>query len=148
MLPFNKQLKRFTRDLRNNMTDAEQHVWSKIRRKQLKGHQFYRQKNIGNYIVDFYCPAAKLIIEIDGGQHYSEEGIQADRVRDAYLAKLEFTVFRFSDREVFENIDGILEKIYEHLGQILPNPPLGKGGAAEDLRARCRDRKTLLHKGE
>ena len=54
------------------MTDAERFLWSRVRRKQLKGFQFYRQKNIGNYIVDFYCPAAKLIVEIDGGQHYSE----------------------------------------------------------------------------
>ena len=104
------------------MTDAEQHVWSKIRRKQLRDHQFYRQKNIGNYIVDFYCPAAKLILEIDGGQHYSEEGMQADRVRDAYLVSLGFTVFRFSDREVFENMEGILEKIYEHLEKSPPTP--------------------------
>jgi len=72
MLPFNKELRQFARELRKNMTDAEKHVWSRIRRKQLKNSQFYRQKNIGNYIVDFYCPAAKLIIEIDGCQHYSD----------------------------------------------------------------------------
>lgn len=52
------------------MADAEKNLWAKIRGKQLKDKQFYRQKNIGNYIVDFYCPAAKLIVELDGGQHY------------------------------------------------------------------------------
>ncbi len=115
MLPFNKNLKKFTRELRNNMTDAEMCVWARIRRKQLKDLQFYRQKNIGNYIVDFYCPAAKLIIEIDGGQHYSEDGLRRDKIRDDYLSSLGFEVLRFSDRDVFENINGVLEKIYGYL---------------------------------
>lgn len=70
MLPFNKKLKPFAGNLRNNMTDAERLIWSKIRRKQIGDLQFYRQKNIGHYIVDFYCPEGKLIVEIDGGQHY------------------------------------------------------------------------------
>jgi very-short-patch-repair endonuclease len=115
MLPYNKDLKGFGRELRKNMTNAEIHVWRRIRRKQLKGHQFYRQKNIGNYIVDFYCPAAKLIIEIDGGQHYSKSGIIRDDIRDDYMSRLGFKVLRFSDREIFENINGVLERIYEHL---------------------------------
>ena len=115
MLPYNKRLKELSRELRKNMTDAEKLIWSKIRRKQLKGYQFYRQKNIGNYIVDFYCPAAKLIVEIDGGQHYSKEGTEKDKVRDNYVLRLGFTVLRFSDREVFKNINGVLERIYEHL---------------------------------
>lgn len=55
--------------LRKNMTEAEKILWSKIRRKQLKGYQFYRQRVIGNYIVDFLCPKARLVIEVDGGQH-------------------------------------------------------------------------------
>jgi very-short-patch-repair endonuclease len=74
MLPFNKKLKPFARKLRSNMTDAEQLIWSNIRRKQIGDFQFHRQKNIGNYIVDFYCPKRKLIVEIDGGQHYEEDG--------------------------------------------------------------------------
>jgi very-short-patch-repair endonuclease len=73
VLPFNKSLKPLARELRKNMTDAEKRLWSKIRRKQLKKIQFYRQKNIGDFIVDFYCPAAKLIIELDGGQHFSKK---------------------------------------------------------------------------
>lgn len=56
------------------MTDAERLLWSRIRRNQLKGFQFYRQKITGNYIVDFYCPELKLVIEVDGGQHYIAEG--------------------------------------------------------------------------
>jgi very-short-patch-repair endonuclease len=66
MLNYNKTLKEFSRNLRHNMTDAERLLWSKIRGKQLKGYQFYRQKPIGNYIVDFYCPKANIVIELDG----------------------------------------------------------------------------------
>jgi very-short-patch-repair endonuclease len=115
MLPFNKKLKTLARQLRKNMTEAESFLWQRIRRKQLKGRQFYRQKNIGNYIVDFCCPSAKVIVELDGGQHYTQEGIRRDQVRDKYLESLGFTILRFSDREVFKNIEGVLERIFEHL---------------------------------
>ena len=97
------------------MTEAESFLWQRIRKKQLKGRQFYRQKNIGNYIVDFYCPSEKVIVELDGGQHYTQEGIRKDQVRDEYLESLGFTILRFSDREVFKNIEGVLERIFEHL---------------------------------
>lgn len=115
MLPFNKKLKARARELRKSMTEAESFLWQRIRRKQLKGRQFYRQKNIGNYIVDFYCPSAKVIVELDGGQHYTQEGIRRDQVRDKSLESLGFTVLRFSDREVFKNIEGVLERIFEQL---------------------------------
>jgi len=115
MLPYNKNLKNLARELRKNMTDAERHLWSKIRRKQLKNYQFYRQKNIGSYIVDFYCPAAKLIVEVDGGQHYVSETIKNDEIRDNYLGNLGFTVLRFSDRDIFKNIEGVLQRIFDHL---------------------------------
>jgi len=97
------------------MTDAEWALWGKIRRRQLKGKQFYRQKNIGNHIVDFYCPAAKLVIELDGGQHYSEKGIEKDKLRDRYLSSLGLKVLRFSDRDIFKSMDGVLERIFEFL---------------------------------
>jgi very-short-patch-repair endonuclease len=97
------------------MTEAESFLWQRIKSKQLKGRQFYRQKNIGNYIVDFYCPSAKVIVELDGGQHYTQEGISRDQVRDKYLESLGFTILRFSDREVFKNIEGVLERIFEQL---------------------------------
>jgi len=87
-LPFKRSLQPLARELRKNMTEAEQHLWARIRGKQLQNIQFYRQKNIGNYIVDFYCPAAKLIIEVDGGQHYEVKVGVKDRERDEYLAAL------------------------------------------------------------
>jgi very-short-patch-repair endonuclease len=115
MLPFNKSLKSKARALRKNKTEAEQLLWSKVRRKQLKGKQFYRQKNIGNYIVDFYCAAAKLVIELDGSQHYTKEGRAKDQGRDAYLQNLGLRVVRFSDTDVLKNTDAVVERIYKCL---------------------------------
>ena len=112
------------------MTDAEKLLWSKIRRKQFKGCQFYRQAIIGNYIVDFYCPEAKLVIEIDGGQHYHGDRSQDDKVRDLQLSSLGLKVFRYSNLEVLENIDMVMEHIYENL-----NPPVS-GLTRVSLRSR------------
>jgi very-short-patch-repair endonuclease len=89
--------------------------YGKTLEKRIRGYQFYRQKNLGNYIVDFYCPAGKLIIELDGGQHYSEEGMESDEIRDKYLASLGFTILRFSDRDILKNMDEVLQRIYERL---------------------------------
>jgi very-short-patch-repair endonuclease len=97
------------------MTDAERCLWARIRARQLEGLQFYRQKIIGNYIVDFYCPNAKLVIEVDGGQHYSEEGLRADAIRDEYLKSHGLKVLRFTDTDVLTNIDGVVESIIESL---------------------------------
>ena len=97
------------------MTEAERLLWEKIREKQLKGYQFYRQKTIGNYIVDFCCPKAKLVIELDGGQHYSPEGKKKDRMRDGYMKDIGLRVLRFSDKEIFENTQGVLERIWGYL---------------------------------
>jgi len=115
MLRYNKRLKECSRLLRVNMTEAEKLLWEKLRGKQLKGYQFYRQKTIGNYIIDFYCPKAKLVIELDGGQHYSPEGKEKDRARDRYLKDIDLRVLRFSDKEVFENAQGIFERIWGYL---------------------------------
>ena len=97
------------------MTDAEILLWSKLRSKQLKGYQFYRQKIIGSYIADFYCPKAKLVIEVDGSQHYTGKMLSSDQKRDEYLKNLGFKVLRFTDTDVLKNIDGVVEKILESL---------------------------------
>jgi len=115
MLSYNKNLKDLSQQLRKNMTDAEKLLWSRLRTKQLKGCQFYRQKIIENYIVDFYCPKANLVIELDGGQHYSDEGQKKDMIRDACVSDIGLKVVRFSDRDIFENIEGVLEKIWSYL---------------------------------
>jgi very-short-patch-repair endonuclease len=104
------------------MTDAEKLLWLRLRARQLKGRQFYRQRIIGNYIVDFYCPKANLIIEIDGGQHYTEEGIKKDKMRDKYMREQGYKILRFSDREIFENLAGVMEICNP------PSSPFRKGG--------------------
>ena len=115
MLHYDKHLKAFSQQLRKNMTDAEKGLWWRLRGKQLKGCQFYRQKVIGRFIVDFYCPKAELVIELDGGQHYEEQGKEKDRLRDETLTRMGIKVLRFSDREVFENIDAVIDNIWSYL---------------------------------
>jgi very-short-patch-repair endonuclease len=112
MFFYNIKLKRYSQELRKNMTDAERLLWSKLRRKQLRDCQFYRQRIIGSYIVDFYCPKAKVIIEVDGSQHYNEEGNRRDKAREDYLKKLGMKILRIPDTEVFKNLEGVIEKIY------------------------------------
>ena len=115
MLPYDKKLKHRSRELRSSMTDAEISLWSKLRRKQLYGLPFYRQKPLGSYIVDFYCPSAQMVIEIDGGQHYTEEGQAQDSKRDAFLNSIGLRVLRFSNLDVIGNLDGVIAEIVRHL---------------------------------
>ena len=112
MQPYNKYLKLPSRDLRNNMTDAEQMLWQRLRRKQILGLQFYRQKPILNFIVDFYCPAANLVIECDGSQHYTIDGLAADRARDQALGQLGLNVLRFDNRQILTETDAVVDQIY------------------------------------
>jgi len=120
MLPYNKNLKQHARQLRNNMTDAERCLWAKIRMKQHKGCQFYRQKPIGDYIVDFFCPRAKLVIEVDGSYHLVDDKIEYDRIRDDYMSSLALRVLRFTNSEVLTNIEGVVEKIRQNLEEEIP----------------------------
>ena len=116
MVLYNRNLRQFSRELRKNSTDAERRLWSKLRLRQLNGFQFYRQRIIVNYIMDFFCPKAKLVVEVDGGQHYSGEKQKSDFKCDEYLKRIGIKVLRFSDREVLTNIDGVLENILENPG--------------------------------
>lgn len=102
--------------LRANQTDAEILLWSRLRRKQIKNTQFYRQKPISHFIVDFYAPSVKLVIEIDGEQHFEEKHIRQDMKRDAYLQKLGLKVLRFDNLQVLQSIDDVIEVIFEEIG--------------------------------
>ena len=113
MEPYRKILKEPARSLRTSMTDAEHVLWHRIRRKQIQNAQFYRQKPLRSFIVDFYCPAAKLVVELDGSQHF-ETGHQAeDRARDAALAGSGLRVLRFDNRQVLLETDAVLAAIDE-----------------------------------
>jgi len=130
MLPYNDNLKQLSRQLRNNMTDTERYLSKRIRMKLIKGCQFYRQKPIGDYIVDFFCPKARLAIEIDGSRHSSSEATEYDRIRDEYLMSLSLRVLRFSNTEVMKNIEGVIERIMK----LIPlSPPFTKGETRHNI---------------
>ncbi len=112
-VPYNKDHKERSRDLRSNMTDAEHELWRHVRRKQILGLQFYRQKPIHQYIVDFYCPKAQLVIEVDGGQHWQPDHAENDREREAVLEQLGLKTLRFSNLEVLQHVDLVLDRIHE-----------------------------------
>ena len=126
MQSYDKKTKPFSRTLRSNMTDAEQRLWWRIRNKQICGAQFYRQKPLLSFIVDFYCPKAKLVIELDGSQHF-EPGHQAcDMARDGQLAGIGLKTLRFDDRQALMEAASVLEVIYVEVARRLhenSNPP-------------------------
>ncbi len=105
------------RELRRNMTTQERHLWYDFLSK--FPVRFYRQRTIGKYIVDFYCSKAKLVIELDGGQHYTEEGIQYDKERSTYLKSLGLKVIRFSNLDIDRNFQGVCEVIRKEVDPYL-----------------------------
>jgi len=111
MLRYNPHLKQPARRLRTAMTDAEQRLWSRLRGKQVLAVQFYRQKPIGNHIVDFYAPAASLVVEVDGGHHSESAQAEQDEARTVYLQQQGLRVVRFTNREVLQEVDAVLEAI-------------------------------------
>jgi very-short-patch-repair endonuclease len=132
LLKYSAQLKKYARELRKNQTDSEMTLWSSLRGKQILGVQFYRQKPIGQYIVDFFAPTAKLIIEVDGSQHIDGGNLNSDRNRDEYLTGLGLKVLRFNSREVLKEREAVLEIIYqtinERLNSEIPPTPLFQRG--------------------
>jgi very-short-patch-repair endonuclease len=99
------------RDLRNNPTKAEELLWHKLKRKQRRGVDFHRQKPIHYYIVDFYCPSLFLEIEIDGGVHSDPDVQNSDLLRQAELEELGVVFLRFTNKEVFSNMDQVVQEI-------------------------------------
>ena len=115
VLKYNPDLRQRARELRAAPTDSERLLWSRLRRRQVLGVQFYRQRPIGNYIVDFYAPSIGLVIEVDGSQHYEAGHRSRDRDRDAYLTGNGLTVLRFSNLDVLKNPDGVTEAIFDRI---------------------------------
>ena len=104
------QSKNHRQALRKEPPRPEAHLWYCLRRNQL-GVRFRRQHGIGGYVVDFYCPKAALVVEIDGDSHYFDTGREKDRERDDYLASLGLKVLRFTNRDVMENRDAVVAEI-------------------------------------
>ena len=111
VLPYNRTLRLRSRMLRREMTDAEQLLWLRLRRKQLMAVHFYRQKPLGNYVVDFYAPRAKIVVEVDGSQHHEPAAMNADAVRDEYLSRLGLNVLRFDNLQVLRETESVLNTI-------------------------------------
>ena len=109
------RLKNFARSLRRESTDAERRLWSRLRDRGIEGFKFRRQVPVAGYILDFYCVKAKLVIEVDGGQHEDPSGTAKDQRRDAVLESIGMRVLRFSDVDVLRDTDAVLEEIYRVL---------------------------------
>jgi very-short-patch-repair endonuclease len=118
MYRYSERLKKNARILRSSMTESEVKLWNTLRRKQVANLQFYRQRPLGQYIVDFYCPVKKLVIEVDGGQHYEDNFIERDKKRDKYLENnLKLKVLRFTNIEVLKNINGVIDRILDEINK-------------------------------
>ena len=97
------------------MTEAEILLWSILKDKGFGGYKFRRQHSVGNYILDFYCPKKRLAIELDGSQHFTDDGLEYDEARNDFLVSVGIKVVRYSNREVFDNLNGVLYGIREIL---------------------------------
>lgn len=114
------------RALRSNLTDAEQRLWRHLRLRQINGHKFRRQRPIGPYIVDFVCLEKRLIVELDGGQH--AEHSSYDGERDAWLRSQGFSVLRFWNNDVLQNLSGVKDAILSKLESTPFLNPSPQGG--------------------
>jgi very-short-patch-repair endonuclease len=114
----NRLISPHAKRLRQDSTDAERVLWNELRGRRFLGHKFKRQWSIGLYVVDFCCWEAKLIVEVDGGQHSRER----DAKRSAWLEAQGYTVRRFWNNEVTENLDGVLSTLASDLNHPHPSP--------------------------
>lgn len=110
-LPYRSDLKFIARRLRNNSTRSEIMLWKELKGKKLLGYDFHRQKPVGKYVVDFYCPRLSLAIEIDGNSHEGRE--EEDQMRQLEIESLGVQFLRFDDLEVRQNVDGVVQAIEE-----------------------------------
>ncbi len=106
-----------SRNLRQHSTDVEARLWQFLRSRKLEGYKFRRQEVIGNYIVDFLCKEYALIVELDGGQHFESK---KDQERDKWLQTQGYTILRFWNYDVIENIEAVWDKILDCLSSLTP----------------------------
>jgi very-short-patch-repair endonuclease len=118
------KLRANARALRRNSTDAERILWSELRAGRLNGASFRRQVPIDHYVADFICHAAKLVIELDGGQHFSDAGERADARRSVAIEAKGFKVLRFNNHDVMTNRSGVLETIVTAIAERTLSPAL------------------------
>jgi very-short-patch-repair endonuclease len=114
-LPYNKNLKLFSRELRNHSTLGEVLLWKQLRAGSLKGYTFNRQKPLGKYIVDFYCKPLELVIEVDGGYHLGAAQQVKDQERQSVLEDMGLQFLRFEDEQVRKDMHVVLQKIEDYI---------------------------------
>ena len=113
---FNREAHKETRQaLRKRLPPAEIILWSKLRKRQICDQKFRRQFSVGPYVIDFYCPALKLAIEVDGDSHFRNGEQGRDEKRQAYVESTGIQFLRFRNNEVRENLKGVLESIYRRV---------------------------------
>lgn len=120
MIPKNNKLLGNAKRLRREMTKEERTLWYDFLRDYPV--KIYKQRIIGEYIVDFYCASAKLVIELDGSQHYTDEGIEKDTQRDAFLENIGLKVIRFTNKDIKENFSGVCLAIDKEIKDIYYSP--------------------------
>jgi very-short-patch-repair endonuclease len=103
------------KELRNNSTVAETVLWKYLKDRQLEGKKFRRQSSVGPYIVDFYCPEKRVVVELDGARHYGPAAGDYDDRRTRYLKERGIKVFRFENRTLYRDLEGVLEEIRKAL---------------------------------
>jgi very-short-patch-repair endonuclease len=108
-------LKPRRKELRSSLAPAEAALWKSLQRSQVNGKKFRRQHSVGNYVLDFYCPECRLAVELDGQGHFNSMTSEYDYRRTEYLKTLGIRVLRFENRLVFENLEGVLHMIRDHL---------------------------------
>jgi len=108
-------LKSRRRVLRRNPPSPEIIVWNTVRNRQIDGCKFKRQYSVGRFVIDFFCPELKLAVEIDGDTHYKESEQEKDRHRQQYLEKLGIKFLRFTNQDINENLNGVVERIREYI---------------------------------
>ncbi len=122
-LPYNKGLKHFSRQLRNNSTLSEVLLWQELKAGQMEGFKFNRQKPLDNYIVDFYCKKLRLVIEIDGESHFHDHKPTRNQKRQEVLEQMGLSFLRFDDLEVKRNMAAVLGEIHHFIEAWRKNPP-------------------------
>lgn len=115
-------LRIYAKQMRSNQTEAETHLWQRLRAHRLDGLKFKRQKPIGRFIVDFVCHESALVVEVDGGYHADTEQIEHDRARTAWLKSQGFQVLRFWNHEVLGQTESVLSRILEAASAPSPSP--------------------------
>ena len=114
--------KSFRKDLRNEMPSAERILWNHLRKRQLLDFKFRRQHGVGPYVVDFFCPALRLVVEVDGDSHFRLKEQEHDKKRDEYLKHVKLHVVRFTNDQIYQDLEEVLRELANKIGSLRSNP--------------------------